>query len=100
MLFTDADLCADPPEGIREGSTGQFHQTQGRLDHDSQLLPDVLPPNPGEYTTSGPRVLVWEGRASKERLLAVAVQVSMLLESPLLSPGGAICPCHTCHCQS
>lgn len=74
MLPTEANMCADPPEGIRAGPTGQFQQTQGCLEHDSQLLPDILPPNLGEYTAAGPRVLVWEGAASKERLLAVAVQ--------------------------
>lgn len=67
-------MCADPPEAIQAGSTGQPHQTQWRLDHDSQPLPDELPSNPGEYTTSGPKVSVWEGGASKERFLTVAVQ--------------------------
>lgn len=74
MLLTEANMYADPPEDVQARPTGQFHQTPGHLDHDSQLLPDVLPPNPGEYTASGPRVLVWEGGANKERLLAVAVQ--------------------------
>lgn len=46
-LLSLANMCADPPEDIRAGSTGQFHQTQGRLEHDSQLLPDILPPNSG-----------------------------------------------------
>lgn len=75
MLLTEANMYADPSEDVQAESTGQFHQTPGHLDHDSQLLSDVLPPNRGEYTAPGPRVLVWEGGASKERLLAVAVQV-------------------------
>lgn len=74
MFLTEANMYADPPEGIRAGSTGQFHQTQGCLEHDSQLLQDVLPPNPGEYPASGPRVLVWEAGTGNESLLAVAVQ--------------------------